>query len=102
MDKKVSTIAERQAENKRTGERKPYGGSKTLSVKCNYYHDGPCAPKCYKCNKFGHFARDSKSAGNGNNANNHIGIGSGQKPTCFECGYNTPCFQVIDDVDKST
>ncbi|GJY13356.1 putative reverse transcriptase domain-containing protein [Tanacetum coccineum] len=95
MDKKVSTIAERQAKNKRkfentsrnnqnqqqqnkrqntgmaytvgTGERKPYGGSKTLCVKCNYYHDG-------------------SSAGNANNANNQRGIGSGQKSTCFECG----------------
>ncbi|GJU12850.1 reverse transcriptase domain-containing protein [Tanacetum coccineum] len=68
MDKKVSTIAERQAENKRkfentsrnnqnqqqqnkrqntgraytagTGEKKPYGGSKPLCAKCNYHHDG--------------------------------------------------------------
>ncbi|GJX23984.1 reverse transcriptase domain-containing protein [Tanacetum coccineum] len=67
MDKKVSTIAERQAENKRkfentsrnnqnqqqqnkrqntgraytagTGEKKPYGGSKPLCAKCNYHHD---------------------------------------------------------------
>ncbi|GJX03568.1 putative reverse transcriptase domain-containing protein [Tanacetum coccineum] len=114
MDKKVSTIAERQAENKRkfentsrnnqnqqqqnkrqntgraytagTGEKKPYGGSKPLCAKCNYHHDGPCAPKCHKCNKFGHFARDCRSAGNANNANNQRGTGSGQKPTCFECG----------------
>ncbi|GJR12845.1 putative reverse transcriptase domain-containing protein [Tanacetum coccineum] len=114
MDKKVSTIAKRQAENKRkfkntsrnnqnqqqqnkrqntgrayttgTGEKKPYGGSKPLCAKCNYHHDGPCAPKCHKCNKFGHFARDCRSAGNANNANNQRGTGSGQKPTCFECG----------------
>ncbi|GKF20450.1 putative reverse transcriptase domain-containing protein, partial [Tanacetum coccineum] len=90
MDKKVSTIAERHAKNKRkaytagTGEKKPYGGSKTLCVKCNYHHDGPCAPKCHKCNKFGHFARDCRSVGNANNANNQRGTGSGQKPTCFE------------------
>ncbi|GJR42685.1 reverse transcriptase domain-containing protein [Tanacetum coccineum] len=90
MDKKVSTIAERQAENKRkfentsqnnqnqqqqnkrqntgraytagTGEKKPYGGSKPLCAKCNYHHDCPCVPKCHKCNKFGHFARDCRSA----------------------------------------
>ncbi|GJY18040.1 putative reverse transcriptase domain-containing protein [Tanacetum coccineum] len=91
MDKKVSTIAERQAENKRkaytgwTGEKKSYGGSKPLCAKCNYHHDGPCAPKCHKCNKFGHFARDCRSTGNANNANNQRGTGSGQKPTCFEC-----------------
>ncbi|GJR48794.1 reverse transcriptase domain-containing protein [Tanacetum coccineum] len=113
-DKIESTIAERQAENKRkfentsrnnqnqqqqnkrqntgraytagTGEKKPYGGSKPLCAKCNYHHDGPCAPKCHKCNKFGHFARDCRSAGNANNANNQRGTGSGQKPTCFECG----------------
>ncbi|GJZ54506.1 putative reverse transcriptase domain-containing protein [Tanacetum coccineum] len=69
-----------------TGEKKPYGGSKTLCAKCNYHHDGLCAPKCHKCNKFGHFARDCRSAGNANNANNQRGTGSGQKPTCFECG----------------
>ncbi|GJX66319.1 putative reverse transcriptase domain-containing protein [Tanacetum coccineum] len=114
MDKKVSTIAERQAENKRkfentsrnnqnqqqqnkrqntgraytagTGEKKPYGGSKPLCAKCNYHHDGPCALKCHKCNKFSHFSRDCRSAGNANNANNQRGTGSGQKPTCFECG----------------
>ncbi|GJR99881.1 putative reverse transcriptase domain-containing protein [Tanacetum coccineum] len=90
MDKKVSTISERQAENKRkfenssrnnqnqqqqnkrqnngraytvgTSEKKPYGGSKPLCAKCNYHHDGPCASKCHKCNKFGHFARDCRSA----------------------------------------
>ncbi|GJS30631.1 putative reverse transcriptase domain-containing protein [Tanacetum coccineum] len=114
MDKKVITIAERQAENKRkfentsrnnqnqqqhnkrqntgraytagTGERKPYGGSKPLYAKCNYHHDGPCAPKCHKCNKVDHFARDYSSVGNANNANNQSGTGSGQKPTCFDCG----------------
>ncbi|GKD82565.1 hypothetical protein Tco_1349404 [Tanacetum coccineum] len=74
MDKRVSTIAERQAENKRkfentsrsnqnqqqqqnkrqntgraytagSGDKKPYGGSRPLCPKCNYHHDGPCAPK---------------------------------------------------------
>ncbi|GJV47266.1 putative reverse transcriptase domain-containing protein [Tanacetum coccineum] len=115
MDKRVSTIAERQAENKRklentsrnsqnqqqqqnkrqntgraytagSGDKKPYGGSRPLCSKCNYHHDGPCAPKCYKCNKYGHIARDCTSAGNANNTNNQKGTGSGQKPTCFECG----------------
>ncbi|GJW63067.1 putative reverse transcriptase domain-containing protein [Tanacetum coccineum] len=115
MDKRVSTMAERQAENKRklentsrnnqnqqqqqnkrqntgraytagSGDKKPYGGSRPLCSKCNYHHDGPCAPKCYKCNKYGHIARDCTSAGNANNTNNQKGTGSGQKLTCFECG----------------
>ncbi|GJT11223.1 putative reverse transcriptase domain-containing protein [Tanacetum coccineum] len=30
-----------------SGEKKPYGGSKPLCAKCNYHHDGPCAPKCH-------------------------------------------------------
>ncbi|GJX44173.1 putative reverse transcriptase domain-containing protein [Tanacetum coccineum] len=68
------------------GDKKQYGGYKPLYSKCNYHHDGPCAPKCYKCNKFGHIARDCRSAGNANNTNNQKGTGSGQRPTCFECG----------------
>ncbi|GJW75087.1 putative reverse transcriptase domain-containing protein [Tanacetum coccineum] len=115
MDKKIRTFAERQTESKRkfedtsrntqnqqqqqnkrqntgraytagTGEKKQYGGSKPLCSKCNYHHDGPCAPKCHKCNKVGHFARDCRSTANANNANNQKGSGSGQKPTCYECG----------------
>ncbi|GJS06067.1 putative reverse transcriptase domain-containing protein [Tanacetum coccineum] len=69
-----------------SGEKKQYGGSKPLCSKCNYHHDGPCAPKCHKCNKVGHFARDCRSTANANNANNQKGTGSGQKPTCYECG----------------
>ncbi|GJX36753.1 putative reverse transcriptase domain-containing protein, partial [Tanacetum coccineum] len=70
----------------RTLKKKQYEGSKPLCSKCNYYHDGPCAPKCHKCNKVGHFARDCRSTANANNANHQRGTGSGQKPTCFECG----------------
>ncbi|GKE15661.1 reverse transcriptase domain-containing protein [Tanacetum coccineum] len=112
MDKKIRTFAERQIENKRkqddnhqqpqqqqnkrqntgraytarSGEKKPYGGSKPLCVKCNYHHDGPCAPKCYKCNRVGHLARDCRSTSKANTANNQRGIGASQKPTCYECG----------------
>ncbi|GJS23828.1 putative reverse transcriptase domain-containing protein [Tanacetum coccineum] len=70
----------------RTGENKPYGGSKPLCAKCNYHHDGPCAPKCHKCKKVSHFARNCRSTVNDNNASNQRGTGSGQIPTCFECG----------------
>ncbi|GKF69240.1 hypothetical protein Tco_0202297, partial [Tanacetum coccineum] len=70
----------------RTSEKKQYGGSKPLCSKCNYHHDGPCAPKCYKYNKIGHFARDWRSTASANNANNQRGTRLGQKPTCFECG----------------
>ncbi|GJZ22958.1 putative reverse transcriptase domain-containing protein [Tanacetum coccineum] len=114
MDKKIRTLAECQTESKRkfedtsrntqnqqqqnkrqntgraytarTGEKKPYGGSKPLCAKCNYHHDGPCAPKCHKCNKVGHFSLDCRGTVNANNANNQRGTRSGQRPTCFECG----------------
>ncbi|GJS13751.1 reverse transcriptase domain-containing protein [Tanacetum coccineum] len=69
-----------------SGDKKPYGGSRPLCSKCNYHHEGPCAPKCYKCNKYGHIARDCRGTRNANNNNNQKGTGSGQKPTCFECG----------------
>ncbi|GKD16719.1 putative reverse transcriptase domain-containing protein [Tanacetum coccineum] len=89
MDKKILTITERQAENKRKfedtsrnnqnqqqplkrnnvgraftaglGEKKPYGGSKPLCPKCNYHHDGPCAPNCTNCKRIGHSAVTVKS-----------------------------------------
>ncbi|GJW88934.1 putative reverse transcriptase domain-containing protein [Tanacetum coccineum] len=74
-----------------SGEKKPYGGSKPLCAKCNYHHDGPCAPKCHKCNKVGHFSRDCRSTANGhfkrecpklkNNNNRGNQVGGGNAPT---------------------
>ncbi|GKE56309.1 reverse transcriptase domain-containing protein, partial [Tanacetum coccineum] len=84
MDKRIRTFADPQTE--RSGEKKLYGGSKPLCSKCNYHHDSPCAPKCHKCNKVGHFTRNYRSTANDNNANHQRGTGSGQKPTCFEYG----------------
>nr|GEW60357.1 retrotransposon protein, putative, Ty3-gypsy subclass [Tanacetum cinerariifolium] len=69
-----------------SGEKKPYGRSKPLCAKCNYHHDGPCAPKCHKCNKVSHFARDCRSTSNVNTTDNYKGNGTGQKPACYECG----------------
>nr|GFD19816.1 hypothetical protein [Tanacetum cinerariifolium] len=115
MDKKIRTFAERETVSKRkfenssrttrnqqqqhlnkrqnTGrvytaapsEKKQYGGSKPLCAKCNYHHDGPCAPKCRNCNKIGHSVSDCRSVANTNNANNQRGTGSGQKLGCYEC-----------------
>nr|GEV87201.1 reverse transcriptase domain-containing protein [Tanacetum cinerariifolium] len=67
-------------------EKKHYSGSKPLCSKCNYHHDGPCAPKCHKCNRFGHLARDCRSSTNGNTTNIQKGTGASQKATCYECG----------------
>nr|GEV05950.1 hypothetical protein [Tanacetum cinerariifolium] len=58
------------------GEKKPYGGSKPLWSKYNYHHDVLCAPKCHKCNRVGHLARDYKSPTTTNNQRNL---------TCYEC-----------------
>ncbi|GJV17174.1 putative reverse transcriptase domain-containing protein [Tanacetum coccineum] len=96
-DTSRNTQNQQQQQNKRqntgraytagSGKKKPYGGSKPLCSKYNYHHDGPCAPKCHKCNKVGHFACDYRSTTNTNNANHQRSIGPGQKPTCFECGF---------------
>ncbi|GKA79796.1 putative reverse transcriptase domain-containing protein, partial [Tanacetum coccineum] len=94
MDKKIHTFAERQTENKRkqddnhqqpqqqqnkrqntgraytarSGEKKPYEGSKPLCAKCNYYHDGQ-KPTCYECGAHGHFKRDCPKLKNNNRGN---------------------------------
>ncbi|GKD16880.1 reverse transcriptase domain-containing protein, partial [Tanacetum coccineum] len=70
----------------RTVEKKQYGGSKPLCSNFNYHHDGPCAAKCHKCNKVGHFSCDYRSTASANNANNQKGTGSGHRPTCNEYG----------------
>ncbi|GJS50221.1 putative reverse transcriptase domain-containing protein [Tanacetum coccineum] len=114
MDKKILTITERQAENKRKfedtsrnnqnqqqpfkrnnveraytdgpGERKPYGGSKPLCPKCNYHHDGPCDAKCTNCKRICHLARDCKNRHAAAN-NNQRAQGTNQRVlTCYECG----------------
>ncbi|GJW51016.1 putative reverse transcriptase domain-containing protein [Tanacetum coccineum] len=97
VDKKINTLSERQAENKRklnntsknnqnqqqpnkrqnTGkaytaghrEKKYYDGSKPLCPKCNYHHDGPCPPKCNRCNIVGHMVRNCRRPTNDNTAN---------------------------------
>ncbi|GKE03411.1 putative reverse transcriptase domain-containing protein, partial [Tanacetum coccineum] len=121
MDQKIRTLAELQAENKRKfkdtsrnnqnqqhpfkrhnvawaytagpGEKKPYRGSKPLCPKCNYHHDGQCAPKCTNCKMCGaqgHFKSNclklrnknqGNQTGNGNVVARAYGVGTeGIKP----------------------
>ncbi|GKE50691.1 putative reverse transcriptase domain-containing protein [Tanacetum coccineum] len=113
MDQKIRTFADRQAENKRKlddtsrnnqnqqhpfkrqnvarayaagpGEKKPYGGSKPMCPKCNYHHDGQCAPKCNNCKRAGHLARDCRSLAAA--ANNQRALRENKRVlTCFEGG----------------
>ncbi|GJV69481.1 reverse transcriptase domain-containing protein [Tanacetum coccineum] len=111
MDKKISTFAERQAENKRkldnnhqaqqqlpkrqnvvqayaagTGERKEYVGTLPLCNKCKFHHNGPCTVKCANCKRVGHLTRDCWSSAATNNQ---------RTLTCYECGnqghYKSDC-----------
>ncbi|GJU23336.1 reverse transcriptase domain-containing protein [Tanacetum coccineum] len=95
MDQKLITITERQTEQKRKleaytagpGEKREYTGSLPLCTKCNYHHKGPCAPRCNKCKKIGHLARDCRSSGPNGNNNNRGNSGTTQNAgTCYECG----------------
>ncbi|GKD93426.1 putative reverse transcriptase domain-containing protein [Tanacetum coccineum] len=114
MDQKVLNIAERQAEQKRKlefnarnnqglqqqnkrqntrraytarpGKKREYTGSFPLCTKCNYHHKGPCAPRCNKCKKIGHLARDCRSSSLNGNNNNRRNSGTTQNAgTCYEC-----------------
>ncbi|GJV71845.1 hypothetical protein Tco_1491840 [Tanacetum coccineum] len=68
------------------GEKKHYGGAKPLCPKCNYHHDGPCPPKCHRCNIVGHLVRNCRRPTNDNTTNNQRGTGTSQKVNCYECG----------------
>ncbi|GKD54897.1 putative reverse transcriptase domain-containing protein [Tanacetum coccineum] len=46
----------------RPSEKKEYEGSLPLCTKCNYHHNGQCAPKCNNCKKVGHLARECRSS----------------------------------------
>ncbi|GJV98557.1 putative reverse transcriptase domain-containing protein [Tanacetum coccineum] len=66
------------------GEKKEYGGSLPLCAKCNYHHNGQCAPRCNNCKKAGHLARDCRSPAA--TANNQRALRAIQRVvTCFEC-----------------
>ncbi|GJS99636.1 hypothetical protein Tco_0820806 [Tanacetum coccineum] len=111
MDKKISTLAERQAENKRksdnnnqakqqlpkrqnvvqayatgTGERKEYAGTLPLCNKCKFHHNGLCTSKCANCKKIGHLTRDCW---------NPTATSNQRIITCYECGnqghYKSDC-----------
>ncbi|GJS74404.1 putative reverse transcriptase domain-containing protein [Tanacetum coccineum] len=108
MDQKIRTFADRQAKNKRKlddnsrnnqnqqqpfkkqnvaraytagpSKKKVYGGSKPLCPKCNYNHDGQCAPRCNKCKKISHLACDCRGAAANANTQrgNQAGNGNAQ------------------------
>ncbi|GKD96044.1 putative reverse transcriptase domain-containing protein, partial [Tanacetum coccineum] len=106
MDQKLHTYGETQNENKRKaddssrnnhqqqphkkqnvasayttspGEKKAYTRDLPLCTKCNYHHTGQCAPKCRKCNRYGHATTDCRVNTNNNNKNQETGA-------CYECG----------------
>ncbi|GKB84323.1 reverse transcriptase domain-containing protein [Tanacetum coccineum] len=116
LDKKISTLVERQAENKRkldnnsqaqqqspkrpnvaqayavgTGERKEYAGTLPLCNRCKLHHNGPCTVKCRNCKKVGHMTQDCRNPTADRNQ---------RTLTCYECGnlghYRSDCLELKD------
>nr|GEW47215.1 hypothetical protein [Tanacetum cinerariifolium] len=114
MDKKINTLVERQAENKRKldnnnqaqqqppkkqgmaitytvrpGERKEYVGILLLCNKCTFHHNGQCTVKCANCKRVGHLTQDCRIPAATNIQRN---------PTCYECEnqrhYRSDCLEL--------
>ncbi|GJR91838.1 reverse transcriptase domain-containing protein [Tanacetum coccineum] len=91
MDKKIHTFDERRTENKskfedtsRNNQNQQQQNKRQNTDRA--YTAGSVAPKCHKCNRVGHLARDCRTPANANTTYNQRGTGAGQKDTCFECG----------------
>ncbi|GJV69166.1 reverse transcriptase domain-containing protein [Tanacetum coccineum] len=105
MDKKISTFAERHAENKkkldknnqaqqqppkkqgvaiaytvRPSERKEYAGTLPLCNKCKFHHTSGRALQrnltCYECGNQGHYRSDCPELKNQNHGNRVVGTGA--------------------------
>ncbi|GJV04702.1 hypothetical protein Tco_1338271 [Tanacetum coccineum] len=114
MDKKISTLAERQAKNKRkldnnnqaqqqppkkqgvaiayttgAGERKEYAKTLPLCNKYKFHHNGQCTVKYANCKRVGHLTRGYRSPAATNNQRNL---------TFYECGnqghYKSDCLEL--------
>ncbi|GJS92701.1 reverse transcriptase domain-containing protein [Tanacetum coccineum] len=102
IDKNISTLAKRQAENKRKldnnnqaqqqppkkqgmaitytarpSEKKEYARTLSLYNKCKFHHNDRCTIKCANCKRVGHLTQDYRSLAATNNQRNLI---------CYECG----------------
>nr|GEW00720.1 putative reverse transcriptase domain-containing protein [Tanacetum cinerariifolium] len=111
MDKKIRTFVDRQAEKKESlmttqgttrinsslskgkiwqgptagpVDKKVYRGYKPMCPKCNYPHDGQCAPKCNNNKKVGHLASDCSRPTTTTN-NQRAPMAYLRVVTCYEC-----------------
>nr|GEU85581.1 hypothetical protein [Tanacetum cinerariifolium] len=114
MDKKISTLAERQAKNKRKldnnnetqqqppkkqgvaiaytigpDERKKYARTLPLCNKYKFHHNSQCTVKYTNCKRVGHLTQHCRSLATTSNQRN---------PTCYECGnqghYKSDCMEL--------
>ncbi|GJV43075.1 putative reverse transcriptase domain-containing protein [Tanacetum coccineum] len=100
VDKKIRTFAKRQSENKKSKMITNNNNRTRRLTLAGFMLQGLCAPKCHKCNRVGHLARDYRSTTNANTVNNQRSTRAAKVYAVGRAGTNSDSNVVMDKIER--